>query len=183
MKERNPNHEDKTLYIDYETCVLEAHPECQYVQGVDINVVDGNRGQMSLFCGHDPVRIICAIIATEKCFYASNVPFQICHMWNNPRALQMAKQNVIDYYPVVGVTEMFNETLEVLETKLPTYFHGATKAYKEIGDKFSNESNKKQVSEEIKKLVRGNLTNEYEFYEFCKQRLINQIKEIRNKKL
>ena len=107
-----------TLYIDYETCVLEAHLECQYVQEVGINVVDGNRGQMSLFCGHDPVIIICAIIATEKCFYASNVPFQICHMWNNPKA----KQNVMDYYHVVGVTEMFNETLEVFETKLPTYF-------------------------------------------------------------
>ena len=56
----------------------------------------------------------------------------------------MAKQNVIDYYPVVGVTEMFNETLEVLETKLPTYFQGATEAYQEIGDKFSNDSNKKK---------------------------------------
>ena len=31
--------------------VLEAHPEFQYVQGVDINMVDGNWGQTSQFCG------------------------------------------------------------------------------------------------------------------------------------
>ena len=37
------------------------------------------------------------------------------------------------------------------------------------------------VTDEVMRLVRANFTNEIEFYEFCKQRLENQFKQIKLK--
>ena len=51
----------------------------------------------------------------------------MCRKLNNFEALQVAKENVLRFYPVVGVLEMFNETLKVLENKLPRYLNGSTK--------------------------------------------------------
>ena len=39
-------------------------------------------------------------------------------------ALELAKKNVEKFYSVVGVTELWDETLEVLENKLPFFFKG-----------------------------------------------------------
>ena len=44
--------------------------------------------------------------------------------FNNKEVLDAAKANVENYYSVVGVTEMFDETLEVLEHQLPFFFKG-----------------------------------------------------------
>ena len=95
--------------------------------------------------------------------------------------MQIAKENVSKFYPVVGVFEMFNETLKVLEYKLPKYFKGSTHlgqkayhdAYKE--EMKQNHNHKKPVSEDVKDLVKGNMTYEIEFYEFCKRRLQQQL--------
>ena len=38
--------------------------------------------------------------------------------------------NVDKHYTVVGVLEMWDETLEVLEDKLPFFFKGAREMYK-----------------------------------------------------
>ena len=99
----------------------------------------------------------------------------MCWKLNDPITLQIAKHNVSKYYPVVGVLELFNRTLSVLERKLPQFFEGAVHSY--YNDpffknyEFRNLESKKHVSEEIKDTIRRNLTNEIEFYEFCKQRL------------
>ena len=45
---------------------------------------------------------------------------------NNRNALEIAKRNVLKNFPVVGVLEMFNVTLKVLESRLPQYFKGAS---------------------------------------------------------
>ena len=98
--------------------------------------------------------------------------------------MQMAKENVSKFYPVVGVLEMFNETLKVLEHVLPKYFKGssliAQKAYHDAykAEKEQNYNHKKPVSEEIKDLVKRNMTYEIEFYDFCKKRLQQQLKSI-----
>ena len=102
---------------------------------------------------------------------------------NSKVSLQIAKENVIKYYPVVGVLEKFNQTLTVLENIMPQYFAKATSAFYHDKsfkiDTYANE-HKKQVDEVIKSIVRRNLTNEIEFYEFCCQRLQNQFKELMN---
>ena len=44
--------------------------------------------------------------------------------FNNKEVLEAAKANVEKYYSVVGVTELWDETLEVLEHQLPFFFKG-----------------------------------------------------------
>ena len=110
--------------------------------------------------------------------------FQMCKKFNNFEALQVAKTNVLQYYPVVGVLEMFNETLNVLEHKLPRYFRGSTKvshqAYRDAygEENYMNQRHKKPVSDHIKAMIRRNMTYEVEFYQFCKKRLQQQYNEI-----
>ena len=43
----------------------------------------------------------------------------------------IVQRNVEKYYLVVGVLELWEETLQVLEHKLPGVFTGLTKLYKE----------------------------------------------------
>ena len=89
--------------------------------------------------------------------------------------MQIAKTNVIKNFPVVGVLEMFNTTLDVLEHKLPQYFKGAKNAFYNNDVKtYANTQNKDFISEKIKNIVRQNLTHEIEFYDFCCQRLQRQ---------
>ena len=88
-------------------------------------------------------------------------------------------------YPVVGVVDMFNTTLKVLERKLPQFFGNAFDTY--FNDPFfdsyeyRNMENKKPVMEKIKNIIKRNLTNEIEFYDFCKQRLQLQYNAILSK--
>jgi len=47
----------------------------------------------------------------------------------NEKALKQAKANVDRYFKVVGVLENLNETLAVLETRIPRYFDGLQDMY------------------------------------------------------
>ncbi|KAJ8967668.1 hypothetical protein NQ314_002706 [Rhamnusium bicolor] len=53
----------------------------------------------------------------------------ISRLLNNEWALQTAKNNVERYYPVVGVLEELNATLEILEHNIPYFFKGAQRVY------------------------------------------------------
>ena len=52
-----------------------------------------------------------------------------CRVVGSEWALSKAKANVERWYPVVGVLEMFRETLEVLEKRLPRFFRGVANLY------------------------------------------------------
>ena len=106
---------------------------------------------------------------------------EICRKFNNAEALQKAKSNVEKFYPVVGVTENINMTLSVLENRMPEYFEGATEFYHsdpETRRYRMKNAYKLPVSEKVMNIVRANFTNEIEFYEFCKQRLLKQFSDI-----
>lgn len=60
---------------------------------------------MMSFCGHD----------------------SLCKTFNSFDVLQRAKANVEMAYPIVGVLEDVNKTLDLLEKKLPHIFLGASK--------------------------------------------------------
>ena len=127
-------------------------PECRYIQDTDVEISGDHRSQIIHFCGHEPV----------------------CRLFNNPEALQIAKANIEKYYPVVGITENMNMTLQVLEHKMPEYFLGATEMYNADPEvqKYRHKNYQKNfVSDEVKAMVRANFTNEIELYDFCKQRL------------
>ena len=102
--------------------------------------------------------------------------------FNNKKALEVAKVNVMKHYAVVGVTEMWEESLEVMEHTLPFFFSGVTEIYREQQTHRRNQNqnfHKGFVSEEVKDIVRRNFSREIEFYEFCKKRLQVQLKNIK----
>jgi len=150
---------------DFETCVLEKDPECTYISGTDTEDYPGDhRSQILQFCGHDPQ----------------------CRIFNNPVALAMAKENVEKFYPVVGITENMNMTLDVMDKIMPEYFEGAKETYyaeKEVERMQFRNKEKPVISEKIKDLVRANFTLELEFYQFLKQRLQTQFDELSAKLL
>jgi len=104
-----------------------------------------------------------------------------CGKFNNRDVMEAAKLNVENHYAVVGVLEMWDETLEVLEHKLPFFFKGARNMYniksQEVR-RMAQNFHKGFVSNEIKEIVRRNFSREMEFYDFCKNRLQIQVKEI-----
>ncbi|EFA10533.1 uronyl 2-sulfotransferase [Tribolium castaneum] len=103
------------------------------------------------FCGHDP-----------KC------------MLDNQWALQTAKNNVEKYYPVVGVLEELNATLEVLENEIPYFFKGVQGVYrKKMISRFNRRKTSQPVTKTRKQLHRI-LATEYDFYYWVKRRLFNQ---------
>ena len=89
--------------------------------------------------------------------------------------------NVEKFYPVVGITEEMNMTLMVSENTMPEYFQGATEAYYKsafvIKGRHRN-TYRKPIREDTLNIIRGNFTNEIEFYEFCKQRLKRQYDQL-----
>ena len=116
--------------------------------------------------------------------------------------MQKAKQTVEQDYAVVGTWEDTNITLSVLEHYIPRYFKNAKVAYyckhfrslrtmktftnaphmciylfavaKERYSQVNKNKDKRPVSDLTREILRKNLTNEIEFYEFCKQRLYMQ---------
>ncbi|UYV77213.1 hypothetical protein LAZ67_15000145 [Cordylochernes scorpioides] len=87
-------------------------------------------------------------------------------------------------YAVVGVVEEWNMTLAVLEDILPQFFRGAARIYHEEmpGSRLnpSEPKFKQEVSQQVKDLVKANLSHEYELYNFALQRLHQQYRSIRN---
>ena len=111
-------------------------------------------------------------------------------------ALETAKANVVKHYAVVGVLEMWDESLEVMENTLPFFFSGeflpsliyniyilfqVPKKQLQHHGLDNQNLQKHQVSEEVKNIVRKNFSREIEFYEFCKKRLKVQLHKIQQK--
>ena len=89
----------------------------------------------------------------------------------------MAVANVEQDYSVVGILELMPETLKVLESFVPSYFHGISEVYdNQFKKKRKNQNlSKPRVREDIKEMVAKNMSSEIKFYEFCKQRLYKQL--------
>lgn len=138
---------DYWLNKKFEHCVLTPDPECTFLEGQNYSVL-----QLPYFCGQEPQ----------------------CQHLNDPWALARAKQNIEQYYAVVGTLEQMNVTLQVLETVLPQFFGGAYKVYHSLGVHRNQNLHKERVKEEVKALLRANLTAEYELYHFVQQRLYRQ---------
>ena len=89
----------------------------------------------------------------------------------------MAVANVEQYYSVVGILELLPESMKVLESFVPSYFHGISEVYNDQFKKKRTNQNlsKPRVREDIKEMVAKNMSLEIRFYEFCKQRLYKQL--------
>lgn len=86
-----------------------------------------------------------------------------------------AKSNVEQAYAVVGVLEELQASLRAFEAKIPKFFAGASQLYEKHKDDLSVKNknvNKPKISEKVKEFLKQGFSNEIEFYEFCKQRLL-----------
>ncbi|XP_004527068.1 heparan sulfate 2-O-sulfotransferase pipe isoform X3 [Ceratitis capitata] len=139
----------------FDNCILEHDRECIFAQGVEHGLGD-HRRQMLFFCGQNK---------------------ELCMPFNSYHAMQRAKRNVENYYSVIGTWEETNITLTVLEHYIPRFFAGATEAYYRAENrlnKVNRNSFRPSASEKVRDILNKNLTNEIEFYNFCKQRLYRQ---------
>ena len=119
------------------------------------------------------------LIFSQILHFCGHLP--ICQQFNNKEAFSIAKSNVEKYYSVVGITENMQETLTVMEARLPRFFAGAYETYfnDELISKNHNGNHlKTKISEETRNILTTNFTYEIEFYEFCKERLQKQLKDL-----
>ncbi|KAH8370410.1 hypothetical protein KR093_003330 [Drosophila rubida] len=155
---------DEFLDLDLDTCVRNGDPHCTFEQMQLKNPVGDHRRQTLFFCGMNK---------------------KLCMPFNSEMAMQKAKHTVESEYAVVGTWEDTNITLTVLEHYIPRFFRNAKVAYY-LGEERLSKVNRNNVtrivSEETRQLLRKNLTNEIEFYEFCKQRLYLQYAALGNGK-
>ena len=58
-----------------------------------------------------------------------NLCFTLLCRFNNQMVLETSKANVAKHYALVGVLEMWDETLEVMENTLPFFFSGTVMVF------------------------------------------------------
>ena len=75
-------------------------------------------------------------------------------------------QNFEKHFAVVGVTELFNQSIQVLEDHLPKYFKGVKKVISDEPDLLQTNKNgfKPEVSHSTKSALAAAMTREIDFY-------------------
>ncbi|KAK4313053.1 hypothetical protein Pmani_015574 [Petrolisthes manimaculis] len=139
-------------YTTLEECVNNQGSQCTYITGQQYDLT------IPYFCGHQ----------------------QFCRELNSESALRQAQHNVEAWYAVVGVLEDINSTLTVLHHKLPQFFYGVTDIYyNELLAPHHNKNwNRPKTTPQVEEVLKRNLTLEYEFYNFIRQRLNLQYQHI-----
>ena len=102
---------------------------------------------------------------------------------NKTFALEKAKQNIVDHYTVVGVVEELYNFLFVLENLMPRYFANVRLQYMVNGrTRVENvgvhRGNHMKLNETTRGILRLALANEYELYEFIKDRFYIQFQQV-----
>ncbi|XP_078481853.1 uronyl 2-sulfotransferase-like isoform X2 [Ciona intestinalis] len=98
---------------------------------------------------------------------------------SNEWSLNKAKENVMNSYLVVGLTEDMENTLKILEHTLPRYFFRAREMFASVNAfRHTRTANKRQPSEKTKQKLRAALFYEDQFYKFVKARFYKQLKSI-----
>ncbi|KZC10474.1 PREDICTED: uronyl 2-sulfotransferase-like [Dufourea novaeangliae] len=98
-----------------------------------------------------------------------------CTEINNKWALQRAKANIVEEYPVVGILDCMEQSMNVLEHKFPYFFRGARDIYKKIRPKKEYVSDMSLALEPHDKDILLKLfEDEVELYYWLKSRLFNE---------
>ncbi|XP_004227334.4 heparan sulfate 2-O-sulfotransferase 1-like [Ciona intestinalis] len=132
--------------MDVDDCVRTKHPHC----------VTSPWLYLPYFCG-----------PTKECIEMANVT-------DKERSLETAKRHLVEDYHVVGILEQFEDTLNMLEMMLPSYFKGAVQVWKSKDVQYIQEVTKtlsrKSVSPETRDyLEQGPLKQEVTLYKFARK--------------
>ncbi|XP_050730349.1 heparan sulfate 2-O-sulfotransferase pipe-like isoform X1 [Eriocheir sinensis] len=140
-------------YTSLEECLQHHDPECTFLPGHMYDLT------IPYFCGHK----------------------EFCRELNNEAALREAKRQVEAWFPVVGILEEVNVTLAVLQHRLPHYFAGVLDLYHNdllAAPHYNMNQQRPPTSPEVEAALRTNISLEYDFYNFLKQRLVKQYLEL-----
>ncbi|CAD5119277.1 DgyrCDS7905 [Dimorphilus gyrociliatus] len=149
--------DNATRYRSFDECVSKNIPEC--VEPLGNSAEEGYYKIIPFFCGHEP----------------------FCRKPTR-KALDKAIYNVENYFAVVGLTEYLKETTEVLDYFLPLFFSGIYETYlkkqKNVEVKYKT-IKKSALLDKTATFMRDLLAIEYEFYQFIRQKFMNQLTIVR----
>ena len=88
-------------------------------------------------------------------------------------------------YSVIGILEDLESTFEVLQAYIPKFFRNAKNLFKDSEYNLTlthtnKNPMKKAISNQTRTYLEKKFNVEIEFYEFCKQRLHNQMRSLQN---
>ena len=119
----------------------------------------------------------------------SQLPFlcgdsTVCRTMGHQEAVSRTIANIEAHYIVVGVLEMLEETITVMECLMPDIMAGLGEVFRhsKVHKKGTHAAMPAAVmTQETKKLMKQRLEPEYQVYDFAKARLLRQYKECLNK--
>ena len=108
-----------------------------------------------------------------------------CLRLGSEESLARAEENIEAHYITVGVLELLEESLAVLECLLPDYFTSLTELHQNTDLHMRNKHNtageKRKLTQEAAHIMTQRLHNEFRLYEFIKRRIIKQYKDCQKK--
>jgi len=176
LEHRSPTNmstdEMKIMSQSLEECVVERRLECVYY---GYTIPRNKTKQLEFRERWHPIFFHPNDMMLHFCGHAPE-----CSSLGNPLALQRAKYNVENYFTVVGVLEHLNESAAVFEHLLPDWFGGMKELVAEEGVKNKNVMrDKMKISEEVRQVMKSRLKDLFDLYEFVKQKLFRQYKNIK----
>ncbi|XP_060824190.1 uronyl 2-sulfotransferase-like isoform X1 [Bombus pascuorum] len=98
-----------------------------------------------------------------------------CAKINNKWALERAKANIVEWYPVVGILNYMEQSIDVLEYKFPYFFRGAKRSYRKIQPRKRHLSDPTlTLRSRERDILFKLLEDEIKFYQWLKYRLLNE---------
>lgn len=131
-----------------EECIKQGAPEC--------SEDESNQAFLEYICGSPEIWSECQSYVGKT----------------RERALERAKEHVMNNYLAIGILEDFENTLSLFERMLPSVFSGARTVYSEIGAEISNQTataHKTEISDHARlKLEKGPLRYQVDLYNLIK---------------
>ena len=115
----------------------------------------------------------------ENCITTTNLQYFCGHgkmcTEDTEAAFSRAVRNIEKHYTVAGVTEDLDSFFRLIQFYFPTIFEGAHRIYREtLPQNVGTNQMPRQVADTTKEMFKNIRHYEYKLYEFIKQRLDNE---------
>ena len=163
MKDRKLLDEARNRSKNINQCVMDRHVECDY---------SGTLGRWhKQFQMDSQLPFLCGDTET-------------CRTMGHPEAVQATIDNIETNYLVVGVLEMLEQTVTVLECLMPDVMEGLVEAFRTSSVRKKSQHAVMAAAvmrEEVKEVMRERLEPEYKVYNHVRERLAQQYKQCQMK--
>lgn len=148
------NISEERLNLTVNQCIENNMPECSI-----FSLKYDSFMLIPFFCGHD---LFCT--------------------YPNENAIAKAKSNAVKHYAVIGITEKYEQFLELLEYLLPQFFEGVMSFYFNSKNHRNVGVRKDAVTLKNRRKMQDMMKIEYEFYTFLKARFYSQYDSLKIKR-